>query len=484
MPKSNLCKPEHCALREAAGIIRRVTPDMERERPSVGYVRSFPVVESTSNIDKYPTGKRLRIIDAPLLQNDAIYEQGYEPHVPELTHISEKLGAVFQSAAITGDISCSFYGMRIDRPETMRFRDNEGTLYEMLVSTMGSVVSVEKQHILTAVAAGHIDYAAEPAPLPRPDLCIDNVRYVGPVHLVHRCRDFVNARAKRFDMAFNVDAEARTQYTFLGVVFDHTRHAVRVADKTLDKLPRDLGNSIRVDELESLIGRVIHCSAVRQEPLVNHLWIIKWVRRVLNKLNRGQLKLDSIVAITDSALQQLRRWIESSREWHEVRRANRSGKSNTLYTDATLESWGAVLITDNARIFATGGHFDKDQKHGDIGRKEAFAVFNAITAFRDLLRGSSRLNLFVDNTSVVAGVGRGQVRAESLQEPVAAIWREIMAERVALFVDYVSTHINPADAISRGQTITVEEAKVKHGEAERQQNKHATRKKAGAFVCV
>ena len=480
VPVSPMCTPEHCTLRERAGIIRRVTPDMEREKPSVGWLRSFPVVESTSNLSKYPSGKRLRIIDAPFDQNEAIYARGYVPHLPELGHVSEKLGAVFHACGVTGDISSSFYGLQISRPETVRFRDSTGVLYEMLVSMMGSVVSVEKQQIITSVMAGHVDYAREPAPLPRPDVWVDNIRYTGTRNLVNRCSEYAQRSAEHMNIALNME-QPSTKYTFIGVDFNHERRTVRISEKTSTKFPKDLAREITAGEYESLIGRLIHCSAVRQEPLVNRWWVLKWSRRVLNKLNRGMLSTQEKISISDGVHHQLRDWIAHAGEWHEVVRSSKNGKSSTLYTDATLESWGAVYITDDGRVYATGAKFDDEQRVGDIGRKEGFAVVNALRCFSSPLNDISRLNLFVDNTSVGAGLRRGQVRAESLRQPVADAWREIIGKRIELFVDYVSTHVNPADAYSRGETLTVEAINNKHSEVgTKQQAKW--KKGGGLFV--
>ena len=103
---------------------------------------------------------------------------------------------------------------------------------------------------------------------------------------------------------------------------------------------------------------------------------------------------------------QLRDWIAHAGEWHEVVRSSKNGKSSTLYTDATLESWGAVYITDDGRVYATGAKFDDEQRVGDIGRKEGFAVVNALRCFSSPLNDISRLNLFVDNTSVGSAVAR------------------------------------------------------------------------------
>ena len=238
-------------------------------------------------------------------------------------------------------------------------------------------------------------------------------------------------------------------------------------------------------EYESLIGRLIHIAAVQQKPLVDRWWLLKWSRRVLNKLNRGILGIGDKITIPEGVRRQLREWIAHADEWHEVVRSNESGKLGWLFSDATLEGWGAVYITHDGRVYATGAKFEGDQRPGDIGRKEGFAAVNGIRSFSSLLEGLEGLNLFVDNTSFGAGLQRGQPRAESLQKPIADAWRLLIGKRIELFVDYVSTHVNPADAYSRGQKLTVEEIKDKTREAVNaaKQQPAKWKKGGGKFVC-
>ena len=452
------CQKTHCDYFVEHGIYKRITTAEEQRRPTLGSMRVFTVVEEQKG--------RLRTIHWPQEQNDAIYEQGYEAHMPELRHISHFLPSVFAECGVVGDISASFYGLEIDdrARQHYRFRDNDGNLYEMCRMMMGHVLAAEIQHIITCVIAGHRDYV-----LPRfattkcsVDVWIDNVRYTGARADVVKAADLLAATAYDVNAAMNVE-KPTTGYDFIGVRFDHDTNSVALAKKTYNKLPRELPASIRADDLEGLIGRLVFASAVQQQPLVNKWWTLKWARRFFNQLNRGIISSSDEIPLTSSAAHKsLSVWLAEARRTHVVVRRNESQRSATLFTDATLDGWGGVLIDDNNEIFVSGGRFPATRVNyvGNIAPHEAWAIDLALNAFAERIAGLAQLNLFVDNTSVQHGVQRGQVNAESLVAPVRSILCRVITQRISLYVDYVNTKINPADAISRGQRLDVNKVEL------------------------
>lgn len=468
---SHNCTPADCEQRVAEGTIRRVSADEERARPSRGSMHCFSVVELAKG--------RRRAIDHPREQNDAAYAAGYKSEC-DLKHISAYLGGVYSAAACVSDISASFYGyeLPLEARQFYRFRDATGALYEATRMMMGHTVAAELQHLLTCVVAGHRDYV-EPnfATQCRTDVWIDNVRFHGTANLVAAARANLVKSSKECNVSFDV-GDVVTEYSFIGVDFDHTNKTARLAAKTRDKLPASIPTRMTAHDLEGLIGRLIFSAAVRQEPLANNWWTLKWARRFFNKLNRGLLDGNDEIEIAGAARVALQHWLENAPRAHVVCR-EKIGSTAYLFTDATLAGWGAVLIFDNCRIAVAGGHFTGAQRAAtSIGPKEAYAVVNAIDAFANQLRAVQQLNLFVDNTSVVAGIRRGQPRAASLVEPVREAWSAIIKSRISLFVDYVSTHVNPADAVSRGQRVEI--AKVQQAMGQATTTPTATNKREGA----
>ena len=460
---SRHCTAADCAQRVREGTIRSVSSKEELSRPSLGSMHGFSVVEAAKG--------RRRAIDHPREQNEAAYAAGYKSEC-DLRHVSAYLGAVYSAAGCVADISASFYGYELTQRASQhyRFRDETGALYESTRMMMGHTVAAELQHLLTSVVAGHRDYC-EPRHIIQcnGDVWVDNVRFHGTANLVASARRQLQINSTKCNVSFNV-GDVSTKYEFIGVEFDHKNNTTRIATKTRDKLPAAIPQRMTAHDLEGLIGRLIFSAAVRQEPLVNNWWALKWARRFFNKLNRGLINNDDNIDVAGAARTSLQHWLDNAPQAHVVNRA-KTGTTAHLFTDATLVGWGAVLVFDNCRIAVAGGHFNGVQRAASsIGPKEAYAIVNAIDAFSHQLGEVQQLNLFVDNTSVVAGMRRGQTRAASLVEPVREAWTALIKTRVSLHVDYVSTKINPADAISRGQRIEIHKVQLAMGQTHPAQN--------------
>lgn len=460
VPRSAECRREHCEMFLQHGIYKRISEQEEQQRPTLGALRVFTVVE----LEK----QRLRTIHWPQDQNDEVYKNGYTAHMPELCHVSNFLPAVFTECAAVGDISASFYGVEIDdiARQHYRFRDSEGNLYEMCRMMMGHVLAAEIQHIITCVICGHRDYTQPQYQHPfqqqiRCDIWIDNVRYYGPRQAVTAAVQQLRTVSNTVNAAMTV-ADPTATYDFIGVNFDHSKQSVCLASKTSKKILQNVPGKIRADDLEGLVGRLIFASAVLQRPLINRWWTLKWARRVFNQLNRGLKTAASIIDVNDSVRRALNQWINEARSSHNVVRRNSSKRRATLFTDATLEGWGAVLITQENEVFVAGGRFPATHPEygNNIAPHEAWAVDLALNAFSEHVKVLAELDLFVDNTSVKHGIARAQVKAESLVNPVRNIISKIIDNRISLFVDYVNTKMNPADSISRGERLEVHKVQL------------------------
>jgi hypothetical protein len=132
-----------------------------------------------------------------------------------------------------------------------------------------------------------------------------------------------------------------------------------------------------------------------------------------------------------------------------------------------------LVYNETGQIFVTGSRFASPE---EINKMEARAVHLALDAFRDKIRALRTLHLFIDNTSAMHSIRRGMTRSESLVNDIAAVWRKVIDMRIELTVDYVSTDVNPADAISRARPLDPELLQ----RAMRSAPKHATGQN---FVC-
>jgi ribonuclease HI len=122
----------------------------------------------------------------------------------------------------------------------------------------------------------------------------------------------------------------------------------------------------------------------------------------------------------------------------------------TLYSDASLSGWGAVLH-DNIRstTVATGGRWTPSEARRHINELEVMAVVQAFRAFD--LRGAD-VHVLVDNTSALAGIKRGYSAAYAINNRLGEL-AELTSELRILSVDYVASEDNWADAPSRGHAL-------------------------------
>jgi hypothetical protein len=121
--------------------------------------------------------------------------------------------------------------------------------------------------------------------------------------------------ATTINATFKTPPSISTDYDFIGVRFKHapTGGSVRVADKTIKKLPQTIRHAESATSLESLVARLIFAAGVLRIPLAQHYFALKWVNRKVNQLNRGVLQPDEIIAIPHAARRSLAAWLSQAR---------------------------------------------------------------------------------------------------------------------------------------------------------------------------
>ncbi|RNC38318.1 putative target of rapamycin (TOR) kinase 1 [Trypanosoma cruzi] len=79
-----------------------------------------------------------------------------------------------------------------------------------------------------------------------------------------------------------------TQYTFLGVLFDHTHRAVSLSDKFVRSVcAMPALNSLTIAEMEVMASCFLYAAAILCTRLCVYYFLIKAVRRRLSALYRG-----------------------------------------------------------------------------------------------------------------------------------------------------------------------------------------------------
>lgn len=445
-------------------VLERVTPDMEDENPTLGAVIVFFVVEERDDAE------RLRMICWTRIDNE--FNGDYIADVP-IRHVSHYLPQVHAEAGGKRDAKCGFY--QLNPPKEVRakyrFYDADGNLWQLCRGSMGHCVMPEIMQRATGVTAGHPDYVQPQFVLPvaHCDILIDGVRAADTMHNLDRYFADVDARAELLGLKWNTkDSVIGTRYVFDGVEFDHTTHKVAVGPKLRAKIARQRLDRITYGELESLVARLDHASAIVQAKVPKYYWVLKFVRRRINLLNRGIVRPDEILpdGIPDATLHLLRRWI------NEVVRTvgpdkvpifvtppkpgQRIPHLFTLFTDASKKGWGAVLIFNpTGQVWVAGDRWPAGHSF-EINKDEMRAVSNAIAAFTQLLSQypDCVVDLRVDNTSVEHAIRKGRAKSANLSEELVTLLETKEATRIGLNGTYVNTKHNLADAESRGEGLS------------------------------
>ncbi|PWV07528.1 putative target of rapamycin (TOR) kinase 1 [Trypanosoma cruzi] len=165
---------------------------------------------------------------------------------------------------------------------------------------------------VTTVA--HRLWAAPPSV--RVDVWIDDIRIAGSKSDAILWEAQVLRNADSCHASLGEDRESgATQYTFLGVQFDHTHRAVSLSDefaRSVRAMPAL--NSLTIAEMEVVASRLFVCGGHFWHAFMRILLFIKAVRRRLSALNRGIVLETSPVNLLPSAVvlgERLRHSIEN-----------------------------------------------------------------------------------------------------------------------------------------------------------------------------
>ena len=111
-----------------------------------------------------------------------------------------------------------------------------------------------------------------------------------------------------------------------------------------------------------------------------------------------------------------------------------------LFTDASLIGWGAICVRSDGSICSIGRRWEDEDANHSINILEAKALANAM----DVLQMDHHLDVFVDNTSLLANVRRTRSGNFLFNNIVG----HICSDRI-LNIQYIKSNENPADVFSR-----------------------------------
>ncbi|KAF5219823.1 hypothetical protein ECC02_007148 [Trypanosoma cruzi] len=215
---------------------------------------------------------------------------------------------------------------------------------------MGYKASPETLQIIITSAIAGVTTVVHPlraaSPLVRADVWIGNIRIAGSKSDVTlwEAQALRNADGRHATVGEDSESGA-TQYTFLGVQFDHTHRAVSLSDKFFRSVcAMPSLKSLTIAEMEVVASRFSYVAVILGTRLCDCYFFIKAVRRRLPALDRGIVQETSPANLPPAAVglgEGLRHMIENNRK-RIVKPTEKA--SAAIITDASLHGWGAVFI--------------------------------------------------------------------------------------------------------------------------------------------
>mmetsp|Transcript_5246 Transcript_5246/g.6680 ORF Transcript_5246/g.6680 Transcript_5246/m.6680 type:complete len:261 (+) Transcript_5246:143-925(+) len=241
------------------------------------------------------------------------------------------------------------------------------------------------------------------------------------------------------------------RHEWLGIEFDHAHSSYKMSDKFIAKIPVHIPEKKPFHYYESLIARLVYASRVMRIPMTAYYWAIKYMRRQVSKLNKGMLHDSTDLQPPSVALGQLNEWYQKVQPNHWRKYQKFIPDKAVLFTDASLDGWGAVLFLDNGAVYGTGASWNKEV---EINQAEALAVENAFYAFKAHWNLMHCTTLYVDNTSVHASLRKQWSNSENVSTALSRLFELFHRENLLVAAYYVGTKEKYADPWSRDKFKT------------------------------
>ena len=425
-----------------------------------GWGRVFFVKESKLDEDNNSLFNRLRFIFWPQKMNEWLKNIGYSCEAL-LYHISKYLDNILDDSGATADAASGFFQFEIPPAARcwFRFKDSEGNLYQLCRLPMGLSISVEIMQIIMEVLIGNPKFVKPQFVIDfvRSNAYVDDIRISGSVENVSRACSKINERALDCCITLKKPLSPSSSYTFLGGFFNHSDHTISLGEKLRNKIPSSFTSSVIIGkDFHSLIGRLIHATAMLRLPLVSYMMLIKWSARKFNQFNKNPKLSFSPLNLPPFAISKLDSWCKvahSTRYFHKKDDDNNNNnKKLVVFLDASLGGWGTTVITPDLQLFHTGGSWSSEHKNMNINLLEAVAFRNSVISFADLIVKIGAVDFRIDNTSVESSVRRGAARKEEMINIIQHPIEFLVAFDITVTSSYVESKNNLADPISRQST--------------------------------
>jgi hypothetical protein len=372
------------------------------------------------------------------------------------------------TAARCYDLRVGFWQLGLSKKVRAYHAFRVGTdYYAMSVMAMGACKSPEILHKLTeSLGAVAIKRALKQRSTLKiaSKTHIDNIRFVGTPSDVDLVGTIFEELCAWCNVSLNVEAENKThtQGKFLGVHYDFERKTVCLTQKVVEKLRKALEttatDTTTAETLMSVHGLLQYASSILQAPLAQWYAALKYIRRCSSQLHAGTLLPASEIKLWKDARIQLTAWLKfcvANKPVTPVRSLEQCDA--TLFTDASLEGLGAVLIIAG-NVFHFGRKWspkeiedNKTNGRSNISALELLAAEVGLQHFAPHI-AEARLHLVLDSTTGIGALRKGCSKSELLNARVVDVTTALkMAKLKAAVVTYIVTSANPADLPSRNR---------------------------------
>ena len=388
-------------------------------------------------IDEVAKGRR-RIIIWPEFLNSSMERM---PFASIIGDVADKWATPAGSFSRCFDAKCGFFQIPLPAETQRHYAFRVGKQYFTVRKLpMGVWFAPELFHTIMAVLTHELGESV------RTFIHIDNVRINGDSEeIVNKAVDEFLKRCK--DCGVTMREEPAD--IFLGAVLDHVAGAASCTTESILKLQRSAKSVLDqknccLGELREFVSRLCWASRILRIPLANFYGALKFIRRRF-----VDDKNDAIISVWESAKPVFREWLS-------VIEANKPafhpGYTDqvefTMFTDASLSGFGAVLVSDKGDVQTFSGRWADLAVSGDINYLEMRALTLAARHWPHLSKSRS-LQIVMDNSSCLSTLKKGSAYSfnlnKALREALGAL-----PSAVPITIAYISSSLNPADALSRG----------------------------------
>jgi len=455
LPRSGLLE-KHAKILCDRGVIRVVSSEELKVRPTRCGAIPFMIKEERKKDGERKF--RLRWILWTKALNAYIKARGYKANV-DLLHSSKYHGALDYDLVSDVDLKAAYYQFEVPESarDLYRFQDMSGNVYECVCLSMGISPAVEYAQLITSALIGK-HHVARPLfrhdPNLRVDVFVDGARTVAlkkDLDILKSHNENLLQKADEFNVKLKDSVIIiSTQNEFIGGDWHFTDKTISVTEKNREKILSmkltKQNEELDPFELEKLVGRLLHATGLLQINLCKYYWVLKWMAKLMNKLNRG---INARVRLPPSVFYSLFDWQQECVQTHKIICRAKTNVSGTVFSDASTTGWGAVFISEENRLFIVGGKWMNTAfTNCDIAYLEAEAARRAVMCLQKFI-ANSHFNLFIDNSSIVYAIGKGYSRNLSINSCLGSLYEVCDRLDSTVSVKWISTKENIADPISR-----------------------------------